>query len=117
MRTSLPPYVVRVADGGSDAEHGPMCGAFTARMLLIISSGPVDDRPLAWGWEHVSVSRVDRCPTWDEMCFVRRLFFEPHETVVQYHPPEGDKINAHPFCLHLWRWTTGPFPMPPRHFV
>src|SRR5690349_6482303 len=29
------------------------------------------------GWEHVSISipSEDRCPTWEEMCFVKDLFW------------------------------------------
>ncbi len=55
------------------------------------------------GWEHVSVSRKDRCPTWDEMCQVKALFWEPQDCVIQFHPPASEYVNLHPFCLHLWR--------------
>lgn len=55
------------------------------------------------GWEHVSVSRRDRCPTWDEMCQVKDLFWDEDDCVVQYHPPKEDWVNNHPNCLHLWR--------------
>ena len=51
----------------------------------------------------ISVSLVDRCPTWQEMCGVKRRFFEPEDCVVQYHPPESTYVNDHPYCLHLWR--------------
>ena len=39
-------------------------------------------------WEHVSVSLPDRCPTWEEMCFIKDLFWNSDECVVQYHPPK-----------------------------
>jgi len=55
------------------------------------------------GWEHVSVLRNDRTPTWDEMCQIKLMFWGMHETVIQYHPAEHDYINCHEFCLHLWR--------------
>lgn len=61
------------------------------------------------GWEHVSVSisstkrKVDRCPTWEEMCFVKNCFWNENETVVEYHPAEEDYVNMHPFVLHLWK--------------
>lgn len=55
------------------------------------------------GWEHVSVSRRDRCPTWGEMCQIKAMFWDAEDCVVQYHPPESDYINNHPNCLHLWR--------------
>ena len=39
------------------------------------------------GWEHVSVSLPgqSRCPRWDEMCFIKDLFWAEDECVVQYH--------------------------------
>ena len=52
-------------------------------------------------------------PNWAEMCWVKSLFFEDGETVVQYHPAKKDYINTHPFVLHLWRKCGEPFPMPP----
>jgi hypothetical protein len=55
------------------------------------------------GWEHVSVSLPNRCPTWEEMCLVKNRFWDPEDVVMQYHPAESDYINCHPFCLHLWR--------------
>jgi len=73
------------------------------------------------GWEHVSVSPLSTkrktCPTWEEMCAVKDLFFMPEERVVQYHPPQSEYVNNHPFCLHLWRCTTADFPHPPMIFV
>lgn len=55
------------------------------------------------GWDHVSVSLEDRCPTWDEMDFVARMFFKQDETAMQLHVPISEHINRHPFVLHLWR--------------
>ena len=54
-------------------------------------------------WEHVSVSTKVRCPTWEEMCYVKNLFFGKDEWVLQYHPAESDYKNCHPYCLHIWR--------------
>ena len=55
------------------------------------------------GWEQVSVSSKDRCPTWEEMCQVKAIFWDDEDCVVQYHPPKSDYVNLHPNCLHLWR--------------
>tara|TARA_R100001086_G_scaffold250033_1_gene192781 strand:- start:3471 stop:3848 length:378 start_codon:yes stop_codon:yes gene_type:complete len=63
------------------------------------------------GWEHVSVVayKVDAkeytayTPTWAQMCFVKNLFWEPEDVVIQYHPARKDYINNHEHCLHLWR--------------
>jgi len=69
------------------------------------------------GWEHVSVSREDRCPTWDEMGQIKAMFWGPDDTVVQYHPPESDYVNIHKNCLHLWRPTDIEMPRPPKFMV
>lgn len=68
-------------------------------------------------WEHVSVSTEYRCPRWDEMNQIKDLFFEPHEAVMQLHPPKADYVNNHPYCLHLWRPVKVPIPMPDKDMV
>lgn len=55
------------------------------------------------GWEHVSVSLHDRCPTWEEMCFIKSQFWDDEDFVVQMHPPKSEWVNNHNYCLHLWR--------------
>lgn len=69
------------------------------RLTVIASEG--------LGWDHVSVSTRARCPTWDEMQFVRRLFFRDDETVMQLSVPKNDHINNHQFCLHWWKPNDG----------
>lgn len=55
------------------------------------------------GWDHVSVSTETRCPSWEEMEQIARLFFGDTETAMQLHVPAEDHINCHPYCLHWWR--------------
>jgi hypothetical protein len=70
------------------------------------------------GWDHVSVSLSEnRCPRWDEMCLVKDMFFEPEETVVQYHPAKSQYVNNHPLCLHLWRSQKDDMPVPDKNLV
>jgi hypothetical protein len=73
------------------------------------------------GWDHVSVSCRDRCPTWDEMSYVAKMFFEPNEYAVQYHVPASEHVNRHPFTLHWWRPTSKlpgkRLPHPPKDYV
>ena len=71
------------------------------------------------GWEHVSVSPKNqkRCPTWEEMCVVKDMFFEPEEAVMQLHPAHSEYVNNHPYCLHLWRPLEREIPLPPVEFV
>lgn len=64
------------------------------------------------GWEHVSVSRKDRPPLWDEMCQIKAMFWGPEDCVIQYHPPEADYVNNHGNCLHLWRSIDVEMPRP-----
>lgn len=64
------------------------------------------------GWEHVSVSRTDRCLNWEEMCQVKAMFWGAGDCVVQFHPPESEYVNNHKFCLHLWRPIGVEMPMP-----
>jgi hypothetical protein len=64
------------------------------------------------GWEHVSVQTGHRTPTWDEMCFVKDLFWEPEECAVEYHPPLSQYVKHNPYCLHLWRPKHATIPMP-----
>ena len=69
-------------------------------VLMVIASDGL-------GWDHVSVSLKHRTPTWDEMEYVRGLFFREDETVMQLHVPRADHVNVHKFCLHLWRPNDG----------
>lgn len=70
------------------------------------------------GWEHVSVSRDDRCPLWEEMCEIKKMFWDdPEDCVIQYHPPESDYVSTHQYCLHLWRPIGTSFPRPPAMMV
>lgn len=69
------------------------------------------------GWEHVSVSYPDRCPTWEEMSFVKSLFWDDDDCVVQFHPPRAEHVNNHSYCLHLWRPTGHDIPTPPSFMV
>lgn len=56
-------------------------------------------------WDHISVTpkNQNRCPTWDEMCAIKNMFFEPEEECVEFHPKQSQYINMHKNCLHIWR--------------
>lgn len=69
------------------------------------------------GWEHVSVSFPNRCPTWEEMCKVKDIFWYDSECVAQFHPPKSEYVNNHLYCLHLWRKIGADFELPPKEFV
>ena len=106
----------RVRNGAWGSDPGDDFGAFEMRgpcgadLRIIASSG---DSTVAVDWEHVSVSTQHRCPNWLEMCFVKDLFWDEEESVMQLHPPKSRWINNHPYCLHMWRPTSQEIPLPP----
>lgn len=75
------------------------------------------------GWEHVSVSVGElkkvqhRCPTWEEMCWIKNQFWSEDDCVIQYHPAKSEYVNMHPFVLHLWRPTDQNLPIPIKEMV
>lgn len=81
------------------------------KIMLVIAT------PEFQGWEHVSVSFVDRCPSWMEMSWIKEKFFKPEEVVMQLHVAESDHINVHPYVLHLWRPIHVEIPLPPKFLV
>lgn len=111
------PEEFRIEEGdiGSDDSYGNN-GAFLINMkgcrykiLVIASNGE--------GWEHVSVSLSYRTPNWEEMCYIKSLFWDEEDCVVQYHPPKSEYVNFHPFVLHMWRPTNQEIPRPPSIMV
>lgn len=91
-----------------------MYGVFEIGDLLVISSG---SQPDVSPWEHVSVSLRDRCPTWEEMCKIKDLFWGSHETVLQFHPSRDKYVNHHAFCLHLWKKIGENAELPPANHI
>ena len=106
-------YRLRVGEYGSDDSIGNY-GAFlipyeSFTMRVLASEG--------LGWEHVSVSLNNRCPNWKEMCFIKDLFWDEEDVVIQYHPKKSEYVNLYPNCLHLWRPVNQQIPTPPKELV
>jgi hypothetical protein len=127
--TKLNAYRIRTGKFGTNAQDG-MNGAFNVPVFgrtaqCIVSDGvhPVHKAPEGMAkWEHVSLTikvgkKRTRIPNWNEMCFIKNMFWEPHETVVQFHPPESDYVNIHDHVLHLWRPLDYDIKLPPQLFV
>lgn len=117
LNPDLEKYRVTTGEWASDERFGNngqfQFGRGNTDLLCVVSDG--------LGWDHVSVSATDyrwsrkgiqRTPTWDEMCFIKDLFFEEEECVMQLHPPKSNYINQCEHCLHLWRPQTTDIPMP-----
>lgn len=108
--------------GFPPSDAGANWGAFeikapTGALLRIISSGTPDADDPGAGWEHVSVSLPGRCPNWEEMAFVKSLFWDDEETVIQFHPKASAHVNRHRYCLHLWKRVGVEAELPPRQLV
>lgn len=110
--------------GSLQTEAGDRFGVFKlttgkgASLLCIVDDGKTT------GWEHVSVHVEDRgeekpsrCPSWNEMCYVKRTFWDDSETVVQFHPKQEQYINNHSFVLHLWKRVQLDYTLPPSCLV
>jgi hypothetical protein len=101
-------YFGGVGDGTCGYFHipSPIDGA----KMKVLASSDMD-------WDHLSVSRTNRCPNWIEMEHVKRLFFEDAETAMQLHVPTENHISVHPYCLHIWRPQKIDIPLPPSIMV
>ena len=78
------------------------------------------------GWDHVSCYAIyfdyennkrARIMGWMEMEYIRSLFFEDDEWVIQYSPPREKRVNVHPYVLHMWRPHDGELATPPQWMV
>jgi len=111
------PDKYRMKKGPFATMDGDQKGLFFVRRglgeipLKVVASPPDGE------WQHVSVSLPNKCPTWNEMCKIKELFWDDDETVMQLHVPTSQHINMHPFCLHLWRENNNEFKLPPSILV
>jgi len=108
IKDNLRIHIVREGDDGLEGYYNHPKYKF-GDMSIIFSWGG--------GWEHASVALRKRCPTWDEMCAIKDIFWGKEETVLQFHPPESEYVNNMPTCLHLWKKVGEDAELPPSVFV
>ena len=89
----------------ADGHNGLFLVPFESFTLCVVAGD-------GFGWDHVSVSAMARVPLWAEMCWVKSLFFEDDECVVEFHQATKDYMNDNPNVLHLWRCPAIEFTMP-----
>jgi hypothetical protein len=58
-------------------------------------------------WMHVSFSRANRLPSWDDLRKVKDIFIGRERLAVQVLPKARDYVNHHPHTLHLWSCLEG----------
>jgi hypothetical protein len=68
--------------------------------LMVISSAATEDDGKEW--LHLSVSRQDRLPSWDDLVEVKEVFGGTATSAIQVIPPRAEYVNCHPNVLHLW---------------
>lgn len=51
---------------------------------------------------HVSLSRADRLPNWDEIRAIKEAFFGDEIDAMMVLPKKIDYVNQHQYCFHLW---------------
>jgi hypothetical protein len=83
---AIPPDVRRLLEPGSRVFTLGSCRA-------IVSQG-------ATGW-HLSISRPDRLPTWEEVRDGRYALVPDEATMALILPPRDEYVNVHEFCFHL----------------
>lgn len=94
------PY--RTEPGSTYGRFRVRCPLTSTLLTLLVSDGKEWAALRLPGppWEHVSVSTPTRCPTWEEMVWVK------DQSVTA-------KVNIHPYTLHLWRPLGVEVPVPP----
>lgn len=68
---------------------------------------PPDGSMVTHWWLHVSFSRKDRIPTYEEMCEVKEIFVGAEKTAYHVFPPRSKHVNIHANCIHLWHCIDG----------
>jgi hypothetical protein len=53
------------------------------------------------GW-HLTISRLDKLPSWEEVRDVRYQLIPDEATMAMLLPPRTEYVNVHPFCLQLY---------------
>jgi hypothetical protein len=80
--------------------YGNICDNYytdTGCKILLGKEG--DDKIQRW---HLSISHPERYPTWDEIKQARNSLLSRTKDFAMIFPREGDYVNIHPNCFHLW---------------
>lgn len=115
-------YRIRVGDFGTTDAYGNNGGFLIPsptrkrRTFQVFASDGL-------GWEHISVCvRIGtgaevQTPLWEEMQYLKQLFWDAEDVVMQLHPAEKNYVNMAANVLHLWRPVGKEIPVPPVEMV
>jgi hypothetical protein len=74
-----------------------------AEVEMVSSTDPAASKSVALTpWIHVSFSRCDRMPSYEDMARVKRRFIGRKRKGIMVLPSELEHYNYHPNCLHLF---------------
>jgi hypothetical protein len=48
------------------------------------------------------------------MCFIKEVFWDEEDVVIQSHPAKSEYVNLHDPCLHLWKPVDFDMSAPPK---
>ena len=112
---------IKIKKEGKNGFGGTVFNTYYKNGKLKVENSP--DKVLhfifSWGcgFEHLSVSTPVRCPTWDEMCKMKEIFWNDDEICMQLHPKKEDYVNNMQYCLHIWKPINQEIPTPPSIMV
>ncbi len=106
IEESLDPHTWRRVNAGGD---GDMWATLDNALKVIWSISIEQDGRL---WMHVSVSRPDRLPSYNDMKRVKHLFIGDERNAYSVWAADPAHVNLHSRCLHLWCVLDGADPLP-----
>jgi len=65
---------------------------------------------LALLWLHISFSRQNRIPSYEELQLVKENFIGSDKKAIMVLPGREHYVNQHRYCLHLWYSKDNPIP-------
>jgi hypothetical protein len=83
----LPDEVAQMLEPGSRAYRMGRCGIIASQQRA--------------GW-HLSISRPDKLPTWEEVRDARYAIVPDEATMAMLLPPQSEYVNVHSYCLQLY---------------
>lgn len=89
---------------GDGVPHGLLYENKSLGLRVIHSYAMVDG---TW-WDHISVSRRSKLPSWDDLKVVKKFFIGDDREAAQILPKAEDYVNLAKYCLHLWAMLEGP---------
>jgi hypothetical protein len=63
-------------------------------------------------WIHLSIASPDRLPTYEDLCWLKRMFLGEEAKAVMVFPPKSVHVNLHARALHLFSCLDLPDPLP-----